>query len=885
MKFHFDSNQSYQQEAIKAVTDLFEGQPLQASDYSFSTGFGSMNYSENGLGNKLLLTEEQIIKNFKEVQARNNIKPAHQAFQGMHFTVEMETGTGKTYVYLRTIYELNRLYNFKKFIIVVPSIAIREGVLKNLEITHQHFQMIYENVPVNFEVYDSKNISSLRNFAFSTAIQILVINIDSFAKDDNIINKSNDKLTGKRPIEFIQNCSPIVIVDEPQNMETDNRKKAIENLNPLFTLRYSATHSNLYNQVYSLSPVKAYDLGLVKQIEVDSVLTENDLNDTFIQLEKIIPGKKRINIKLKIDVNSANGVTKKVITAKVGDDLYKLSNERELYKNGFIIEDINATDSIVVFSNGLSIREGESKGGMTDELMQFMIRKTVEEHFRKERMLLGKGIKVLSLFFIDRVSNYREYDANFVAQKGKFANWFEDIYNTEINKPLNSFLPKSPVESVHDGYFSSDNKKRFKDTGGETAADDDTYKLIMQHKERLLDIATPLKFIFSHSALREGWDNPNVFQICTLNETKSDIKKRQEIGRGLRLPVDQYGQRIFDKKINRLTIIANESYDDFAKALQQEITAECGVDFSGRIKDVRQRKTISYRKDFKTDPKFLELWEKIKQKCRYKVNYESGKLIALASEAMKDRVKMPETRKAAIVSIKKKLLISEVGIENELVSNTNAEYDQVFEIPDVLAYIQQRTGLTRNTIFEILKQSGRVGELLINPQLFMDNAVNVIKTELEKLMIDGIKYEKIDEEVFEMSLFDNDNTDTWFNPETDLAIKNPDKTIFQDIMPLDSTVEQKFGGDCDTSVNVEFYFKLPSNFKINTPIGTYNPDWAVVHENEKKAYLIVETKGKNQELRGSELLKIRCGLEYFKHLDGVSYIRAYSVPELDKVQA
>lgn len=880
MKFHFDSNQAYQQEAVKAITDLFEGQPLNASDFSFSSPFGVMNYKEDGFGNNLVLNQAQIRENLKQVQLRNEITNLPSDFQGMHFTVEMETGTGKTYVYLKTIYELSKLYNFKKFIIVVPSIAIREGVLKNLEVTHTHFQTIYDKTPINFEVYDSKKISSLRAFSSSTTIQVMVINIDSFAKDDNIINKPNDRLTGRRPIEFIQGCNPIVIIDEPQNMETENRKKAIENLNPLVTLRYSATHSNLYNLVYSLNPVKAFDLGLVKQIEVDSVLTENNLNDAFIQLEKITPGKTRVTIKIKIDINTDKSVTKKIVTARIGDDLYKLSNYREIYKDGFIIEDINVTDSAVTFTNGLVIHEGKTIGGMTEELMHFMIKKTIEEHLRKEQLLLPRGIKVLSLFFIDRVSNYREYDENGISNKGKFAKWFEEIYTAEINKPKNSGLVKLPAEIVHNGYFSSDSKKRFKDTGGETAADDDTYKLIMQDKERLLDINTPLKFIFSHSALREGWDNPNVFQICTLNETKSEIKKRQEIGRGLRLPVNQDGQRIFDKTTNRLTIIANESYDDFAKALQQEITNDCGVDFSGRIKDARQRKKLSYRKGFEMDPKFIELWKRIKQKCQYKVTYDSNKLIELASVAMKDLMRMPETKKATIVSTKKKLIISELGIESQLISNSNKEYEQVFEIPDVLSYIQQKTGLTRNTIFEILKLSGRVEELLINPQLFMDNAIMVIKNELEKLMIDGIKYEKIDGDAFTMSLFDNNDLDIWFNPTTDHRVKDPDKTIFEDIMPLDSGVEQAFAKDCEDSVNVEFYFKLPSNFKINTPIGTYNPDWAIVHENEKKAFFIVETKGKDQELRGSEYLKIKCGEAYFKNLNGISYIRAYNVSEL-----
>ena len=334
MKLHFDSNQEYQIEAIRAVTDIFEGQPLSGGDFEFSFTESGALLSENGVGNRLTLTKEQIWDNVRRVQQHNEIKNGNTELQGMNFSVEMETGTGKTYVYLRTIYELSKLYGFKKFVIVVPSIAIREGVLKNLQITHEHFQTLYDKAQINYDVYDSKKVSNLRGFAAGNAIQILVINIDSFAKDENIINKPNDKLTGKRPIEFLQSSNPIVIVDEPQNMETDIRKKAIENLNPLCTLRYSATHTNLYNLVYSLNPVKAYDLGLVKQIEVDSVVSENAMNEAFIQLERINATKTKITAKIKIDCNTDKGVVKKSVTVNAGDDIYKLSKEREIYKEG-----------------------------------------------------------------------------------------------------------------------------------------------------------------------------------------------------------------------------------------------------------------------------------------------------------------------------------------------------------------------------------------------------------------------------------------------------------------------------------------------------------------------------------------------------------------------
>src|SRR3990170_8285570 len=729
MKLHFDSKQEFQLEAVKAITDIFEGQQLSGGDFEFSITQPGALLTENGFGNKIDFPHiDQLIENIQRIQRNNGLKISTNdeiISNGWNFSIEMETGTGKTYVYLRTIYELNKLYGFKKFVIVVPSVAIREGVLKNLQITRDHFQTLYDKTQSNYDVYDSKKVSNLRGFAGGNTIQILAINIDAFAKDENIINKPNDKLTGKRPIEFLQSTHPIVIVDEPQNMETDIRKRAIENLNPLCTLRYSATHTNLYNLVYSLNPVKAYDLGLVKQIEVDSIVSENAMNEAFIQLESIKADKTKITAKIKIDCNTDKGVVKKSVKVKAGDDIYKLSSQREIYKDGFIIDEIDAGSGAITLTNGLTLSVGEKKGGMNDEVMKFMLRKTVEEHLNRAKSYKGRGIKVLSLFFIDKVKNYREYDASGNPVKGRFALWFEDVYRQEIAKPAYIGLLPYAVHEVHNGYFSQDSKGRLKDTEGESQADYDTYKLIMQDKEKLLDPYTPLRFIFSHSALREGWDNPNVFQICTLNETKSEIKKRQEIGRGLRLSVNQNGDRSFDKNINKLTVIANESYEDFAKQLQQEIQDDCGVDFSGRTKNKNDKKKVNYRKGFEADPRFLQIWEKIRFQTKYRVNYDTQKLITLAANAVS---KMDETKKPTIRSTKKKVLITDEGVAGQLLSDSaNDDYGIAFEIPDMLSYIQSKTELTRSTILEILKNSKRLKELLLNPQLFMDNAVSVIK--------------------------------------------------------------------------------------------------------------------------------------------------------------
>lgn len=873
MKLAFESNLQYQQEAIKSITDLFEGQPLE--DSSIKSEISEMDTFAHiySYGNRLVISEEQLLKNLQSVQLHNEI-PVAVSLNGMHFSVEMETGTGKTYVYLRTIYELNKLYGFKKFVIVVPSVAIREGVIKNLEITHEHFQNLYDNVPVNFQVYGSTRVSSLRGFATNNHIEILVINIDSFAKDENIINKPNDKLNGQKPVTFIQATKPIVIVDEPQNMETEKRIAAIQNLNALCTLRYSATHRNVYNLTYSLNPVKAYDLGLVKQIEVDSIIEENSYNDAFVAVESIKATKTKVTASLAIYSNEPGGVKKKILPVKVGDDLYKLSNEREIYSNGYIIEEIDAANQCISLSNGSLLYKGDSQGGLTDEVMKFQIRKTVEEHLKKESRLNKLGIKVLSLFFIDKVANYRQYDAQGNALKGKFAEWFEEIYAEYINKPAFKELNKYPVEEIHNGYFSQDSKGKVKDTSGETKADDDTYSLIMKDKEKLLGIDNSLRFIFSHSALREGWDNPNVFQICTLNETKSDMKKRQEIGRGLRLAVDQSGKRTYDPNINRLTVIANESYDDFAKALQKEIEEDCGVQFTGRIKNKRERTAIKYRKGFEADPKFLEIWERIKTKTTYRVNYDTQELITLAAKVVKD---LPEIKAPSIRSTKIGITMTDEGVDTMYVGEKVESYGGYsWRIPDVLGYIQSKTELTRSTLLEILEKSGRMSDILINPQLFLDLSTQAIQRSLYDLMIDGIKYQKIGDAEYEMKLFEAQELEVYLNDFT-FKLSDPSKTIYEEFIPLDSGVESRFAKDCESSEQVKFYFKLPNWFKIPTPIGNYNPDWALVFEGDAKIYFVTETKDTGtptvdlSKLSKDEQLKIKCGKAHFEEFNDITY--------------
>ncbi|OQY01823.1 MAG: DEAD/DEAH box helicase [Desulfobacteraceae bacterium 4572_130] len=878
MKLTFEPNLQFQQDAIKSITDLFKGQPLEDSIMEYNLNeTGTLNLI-NGIGNNLILSREQILDNLQNIQKTNDIEKSKK-LDGMHFSIEMETGTGKTYVYLRTIYELNKLYGFKKFVIVVPSVAIREGVLKNLQITHEHFQNLYDNTPINFQVYDSKKVSTLRGFATANTIEVLVINIDSFAKDENIINKPNDKLNGQKPTKFIQATNPFVIVDEPQNMETKKRIKAINNLNSLCTLRYSATHRNRYNLTYSLNPVKAYDLGLVKQIEVDSIIEENACNDAFVSVESITPAKTKITAKVFIHSNDKNGVKKKKVSIKVGDDLYKLSMEREIYKDGYIIDEIDASNNCILLSNGRTLYKGETQGGLTDEIMKMQIRKTVEEHLKKEKRLNKKGIKILSLFFIDKVANYRGYNEVGSPIQGKFAKWFEEIYQEYISKPAFKELDKFLINEVHNGYFSQDKKGKWKDTKETSASlnsknSADTFNLIMKDKEKLLNIDNPLRFIFSHSALREGWDNPNVFQICTLNETKSDIKKRQEIGRGLRLAVDQTGKRIYDPNVNRLTVVANEAYDDFAKTLQKEIKEDCGVEFKERIKNKRKRTAIKYRKGFEADPKFKEIWEQLKKKTTYRVDYDTKKLIASASEAVKDlaEIKAPSIRSTKII-----IDITYKGIKTNYAGDKVESYGGYsWKIPDVLGYIQNKTKLTRSTIQKILSKSKRINDILINPQLFLDLSAQAIKRTLYDIMINGIKYQQIGDSKYEMTLFEVDELEVYLNDYT-FKVTNSSKTIYEELIPLDSGVESKFAKDCETSDQIKFYFKLPSKFKIPTPIGNYNPDWAVVFEDDEKIYFVVETKDTetpevdSSKLRPLEQLKINCGRAHFKEFEKVEY--------------
>lgn len=854
----------YQKQAIDSIVNLFQGEITHHQD-DFSL---SDKDNVRVIANELSLSKDDIFDNLKNIQTQNQLSLSDK-LDNLYFSVEMETGTGKTFVYLNTIFELYQRYGWRKFIIVVPSVAIREGVLQTLNSTKSYFKDEFNSPIYHYYEYDGKKLNLLKHFATSNHIEILVMNIQSFEKESNIINQQRESGV---LMDLIRATNPIVIIDEPQNISSDKRKNAIDNLNPLFTVGYSATHKEVINKVYSLNPVQAFEKNLVKQIVVNSVVSQ-DKNNAFIELKEVI-NKGGLKAKIIIDINENKELKRKPIKVKTGDDLYEKSKQNPNYQ-GFIVDGIDLENQTIKFSNGVQITSGVNLDHLKDDIMKQQIHETIKVHLQREKQLNPLGIKVLSLFFIDKVENYR---TNAQGELGKFYEWFEELYELET---------KQSASGVHNGYFSQDKKGNAKNSNGTTKDDNDTYELIMKDKERLLSFDEPVRFIFSHSALKEGWDNPNVFQICTLNETTSTIKKRQEIGRGLRLPVNQKGERIYDEKVNILTVIPNESYEQFASSLQQEYIDDCGVKFEkSLVKDGRNERTVTYRFDAFTDPLFLQIWERIRQKTKYRVAFDSDELIKLAGQALN---KMPAIAKPKI-EIKKARLIqsSETGVQAEEVYSDYQYLDKKIAIPDILKALQNKTGLTRQTLVEILKQSGRIDEIKNNPQRFIEIVAEIINNELYDLMKNGIYYQKLDE-VYEQNLFE---TYKIYANQYTFDINKTEKTIYNGVLDLDSKTEHQFATDCENyDEQVVFYFKLPKKFKIPTPIGNYNPDWAVViNKNGEQVYFIAETKNTGDKsiqdgvvvdkLKWEERFKIACAKRFFEINDEVGYQVVQKVDEL-----
>ncbi len=905
MKFQFESNQLYQLEAINAVVDVFKGQSANDGTAVIAgqaeLGLDGQQLSLEAVsasGNVLTLSIDQISRNVDEVQVGNSVGNPIEDAQGdplldetgeeiwdeggltggMNFSIEMETGTGKTYVYLRTIHELHEEYGWKKFIIVVPSVAIREGVLKNLEITKEHFAELYSKPEMNYYVWDSKKTGQAREFATNDTLQIMVITIDSFAKNKNIINKLSDY---GRPLDYIKATNPIVIIDEPQNMETEVRKAAIASLNPLCTLRYSATHKHTYNMLYRLTPVDAYDQGLVKKIEVHSVLSEDSYNDAYVMVASLErSGKSKLFAKLELDTSDERGLQRRVVKVTPGDDLAQIT-KRSVYE-GYVVEAIDYGEQSVEFANGKVVYVGQKNENLHEEIMKRQIELTVEDHFEKQKKLNDENVKVLSLIFIDKVANYRVYtDAG--VQKGKFAQWFEEAYEKIAAKPkYASVMDGLKAQDVHNGYFAADksghwkDSKDVKDEGAKTKDDDGAYGLIMKEKERLLDMSEPLRFIFSHSALREGWDNPNVFQICTLNESSSEMKKRQEIGRGLRLPVNVQGERVRDENVNILTVVANESYADFSRKLQTEIEDETGISFgNGRIKDRAKKQHIKSRKGVALDPNFKELWDRIKHKTTYRVSIDPDQLVR---EVVRDLQQVAISRPQISET---KVLVEKMGDGNfkrrESGFNTRAVGGNEVRVPNILEAIQHRTWMTRKLIFDVLDKAELFEKVPINPQQLIDEVSWAINRVKHRLAVDGIKYHKTGE-TYRMELFESRELESYLYDTAiksgAVAVESQDKTVY-DYVIVDSEVEYNFMQSLESNDDVKFYVKLPNWFKIDTPLGDYNPDWAVAFYGDERIYFVAETKGSdsinNQYLGAAERGKILSAQQHFKELD-VPYI-------------
>lgn len=889
MKIKFDATQPYQRAAVDSVVDLFEGQPLAQSTYESSYVEEGVLWTETGVGNNLVISDEQLLLNLQTVQAREENfvpEPARDTkLVSRDFTVEMETGTGKTYVYLRTIHELRRKYGWRKFIIVVPSVAIREGVLQSLNGMREHFADLFQRQPIDAWVYDSKDINKVRSFNRDNDLKVMVMTLASFNKAGNVLFKDIEGLG--QGIDLISQTRPIVIMDEPQKMESKKSRDAIGQLNPLLTLRYSATHKDRHHQVYKLDPVRAYDLGLVKQIMVRSVLQERDLNSVNVHVKEIKATKTKVIATIEIDVAGKNGVVApksfKIDRERV--DLEELSGGLSQYR-GWIVEDIRADEDVVVFANNREVAAGQQLGIDRDQLMQAQVRAMVEKHLeheltvRKHLPRPGERMKVLSVVFIDKVANY----AGPIEAQPKIRRWFEQSYAELGAKARYAVLALPDADEVHAGYFAKDRAGSAKDTSGVTIDDQTIYDEIMRDKTKLLDLDNPRRFIFSHSALREGWDNPNVFQICTLNESKSADRKRQEIGRGLRLPVNESGERCFDPRINKVTVIANEHYDDFARSLQAEIEEETGVQFgAGRIKDDRDQIQVSLRTKLRDNPEFLRLWKTIRARTRYRVTLDTDRLVEAVVEklALEPAIHAPKYSIAdAGLGMKRGTAEVAGGVEAKLAGLVKdaGEVRSNPRIPDVVGYLQRETGLTRATVVRIVKASGRIGQLNANPQAVLDLLARVINAAKSTLMVDGISYQRLEESEdvdFEWELDIIDDGQGLVDRKYLLEVQN---SVYTHVR-FDSAVEREFTeGLEDMYQDVLTYLKLPARFKVRTPLGNYNPDWAILLKDvaegrEREVALVAETKSTRdrEKLRPEETAKIACGREHFKEL-GVPFL-------------
>ena len=1013
MKLRF-KHQKFQADAAKAVVDVFAGQPYLTPSYMMDRGSGhyqqSLTEEEDftGWSNQKIvpeLNDRLILEHINKIQRANQIKPSTKLEGRFNLTIEMETGVGKTYTYIKTMYELNRAYGWSKFIVVVPSIAIREGVYKSFQMTQEHFAEEYGK-KIRFFIYNSTQLTEIDRFASDNSINVMIINSQAFnakGKDARRIYMKLDEFRSRRPIDIIAKTNPIVIIDEPQSVEGKQTKENLKQFNPLMTLRYSATHKSdsIYNMIYRLDAMEAYNKRLVKKIAVKGITESGSTaTESYIYLESINLSKAAPTATIQFDMKGATGIRKITRTVLEGYNLYDNSGHMEEYKQGFVVSRIDGRDDSVEFINGIKLYAGDVIGKVSeDQLRRIQIRETILSHIQRERELFYKGIKVLSLFFIDEVAKYKQYDAAGQPMNGIYAEMFEEEYKDIISNlqigmgedDYMKYLSAIPADKTHAGYFSIDKKGRMIDSKiarKETTTDDvDAYDLIMKNKELLLDRnpkKSPVRFIFSHSALREGWDNPNVFQICTLKQSSSDVRKRQEVGRGLRLCVNQDGERMDTNvlgndvhNVNILTVIASESYDSFAKGLQNEIaeavadrpTAVTAELFIGKvIKDDKGNEQIvdgdtgraihfdlivnGYidKKGVLTDkyyedkangelkvaeevadsaasvieiidsiydsramqpenarsnnvelevdesklamPEFKALWEKINSKSVYVVDFDTEELIRKSIDLLDRKLRVSKiyfkVETGAMEQIKSKedlvngasfVKEESASYGNVVAASSNIKYDLIGKLVD-------ETGLTRKAVIHILQgiQPETFNQFKNNPEEFIIKAAALINDEKATAIIEHITYDVMDDK-YGTDVF----TDPTIKGRLGVNAMKAKKHLYDHIV-YDSSNEQAFATELDTNTNVAVYVKLPDGFYISTPVGHYNPDWAIAfyEGTVKHIYFVAETKGSmnSMQLRLIEESKIHCAREHFKAISNGEVI--YDVVDsyqalLDKV--
>ncbi|EME36674.1 Type III restriction-modification system restriction subunit [Kocuria palustris PEL] len=986
--FKFDASQPYQLDAINSVVDLFDGQPKDAVklETTLRGQVAAVDETENAaldldlsqevgaVGNRLVLDRDTVLANLQRVQDRNGLEVASKlSGDALDFDIEMETGTGKTYVYLRTIFELAARYNFTKFVILVPSVAIREGVNTSIRLMRSHFEDLYKKRNITFDssVYSGKTAEEVQSFATSTNVQIMVMTIDSIRGNaaTRIIHQTRDKLNGLKPIDYLKATHPGVIMDEPQNMESLLSQSAVSELDPVFTLRYSATHKKLRNVVYRLDPVDAHDLGLVKQIVVADVQQQGADATPYIKLVEVKNDKGWV-ARLELSCRKADGsLERRVVNVKQNQELSDPRLTGNASYDGWRVNEMSIEPAYVDLTLHGYLYQGESIGGSSDAIYKEMIRETIKEHLRKETQLRAKGIKVLSLFFIDKVESFLGDGSNNLDANGQFVQWFDELFREERAKSpqWQELLPQDPAE-LRRGYFSVLKGKKgaadkFQDTSGTTKADDDAYELIMQQKERLLDENEPTRFVFSHSALREGWDNPNVFQICTLREMGAETERRQTLGRGLRLPVAKREggyERVADRGIATLTVVANESYKQFADALQKEykdagveigrvrkaefskiplqnpdgsltdenlgyegsvsiwehLLAQKFIDKDGVVQPKFQPNTLDFslnmpvdfmwaepfvielvgranigkyvkpkskrhsrrlNKELFANPEFEKFWETISRRTTYRVEVERDKIIENSVKAIKEAPGIDPLR---IQVTRAGVKVLRGGAKGQELGSRQQELRGSYDLPDIIGELQEATSLTRKTIVDVLVGSGRLGEFIANPNDFIAMAKRLMQTELAKLVVDGVQYEKIAGSVYELRELRKDGEEEKERFLDQMyELENADKSTF-DYVVYDSDPERQFAELLDGREDIKFFMKLPDKFKIDTPVGPYNPDWAIVkHEDgEERVYMIRETKSTEDEIkrRPTENAKIKSAKQHFEAIGVPDY--AVSVP-------